>query len=324
MPFYRIFCDFPFSEDDLDYLKEKVSPHKVVLAETPSESAIAAAQSDPGIVEADVAFGQPAVEGIRESKKLRLVQISSAGFTRYDNDPFRALAKDRGFAVCNSSDVHAEACAEHVFAFMLAQSRALPRALASAFANGSPPWNELRNASVPLKGQTVVILGYGAIGTRLTEMLAPFHMHVIAMRRNRRGDEPVEVVTPETLPCALTMADHVINILPDNAASAGFISAQRLGEMKAGAVFYNIGRGTTVDQAALYAALHSGHLAAAWLDVTDPEPLPADHPLRTLPNCYITPHTAGGHRDEARTLIDHFVGNLRRSEKNEPLVNRIM
>jgi phosphoglycerate dehydrogenase-like enzyme len=321
---FRIFCDFPFSEDDLDYLKEKVVPHRVVLAETPSESAIATARPDPSILEADVAFGQPAVEGIETAKKLKLVQVASAGFTRYDNDPFRALARERALAVCNSSDVHSEACAEHVMAFMLAQARALPQALKSAFPNGSEPWNQLRNASVPLVGQTAVILGYGAIGARLVEMLAPFRMHVIAMRRSARGHEGVEVVTPETLPCALTVADHIVSILPDNAASARFINGERLAQMKPGAVFYNIGRGTTVDQEALYASLRSGHLGAAWLDVTDPEPLPADHPLRTLPNCFITPHTAGGHRNEARTLIDHFVANLRRFEKGEPLVNRIM
>src|SRR5262245_63449122 len=82
--------------------------------------------------------------------------------------------------------------------------------------------------------------------------------------------------------------------------------------MKPGAVFYNIGRGTTVDQTALAAALRSGHLAAAWLDVTDPEPLPDDHPLRGLENCHITPHVGGGHHAEAHALVRHFLANLDR------------
>ena len=76
--------------------------------------------------------------------------------------------------------------------------------------------------------------------------------------------------------------------------------------MKAGAVFYNIGRGSTVDQQALVQALRAGHLKAAWLDVTDPEPLPDSHPLLLEPNCFITPHVAGGHRDESSTLVHHF------------------
>jgi phosphoglycerate dehydrogenase-like enzyme len=93
--------------------------------------------------------------------------------------------------------------------------------------------------------------------------------------------------------------------------------------MKPGAVFYNIGRGTTVDQLALAEALEDGRLAAAWLDVTDPEPLPDDHPLWAAPNCHITPHTAGGHTNEGETLVLHFLENFRRFLANEALLDRI-
>jgi phosphoglycerate dehydrogenase-like enzyme len=94
--------------------------------------------------------------------------------------------------------------------------------------------------------------------------------------------------------------------------------------MKQGAVFHNIGRGTTVDQEALADALESGQLAAAWLDVTDPEPLADGHRLWSLENCFITPHTAGGHAFEAGSLVRHFLGNLRRFERGEQLVDQIM
>jgi phosphoglycerate dehydrogenase-like enzyme len=94
--------------------------------------------------------------------------------------------------------------------------------------------------------------------------------------------------------------------------------------MKAGAIFYNIGRGSTVDQSALLEALASGRLRYAYLDVTDPEPLPAEHPLWAQPNCFITPHTAGGAVDEFERLAKHFVGNLRRFEAGERLINRVM
>jgi len=122
----------------------------------------------------------------------------------------------------------------------------------------------------------------------------------------------------------LATADHVVNILPDNAASLRFISGKRLAEMKPGAIFYNIGRGTTVDQEALAASLRSGHLGAAWLDVTDPEPLPEAHPLRTAPRCFITPHTAGGSGNESETLIRHFLKNLKRFLQGAPLTDRVM
>jgi phosphoglycerate dehydrogenase-like enzyme len=85
-----------------------------------------------------------------------------------------------------------------------------------------------------------------------------------------------------------------------------------------------VGRGTTVDQTALLAALQSGRLAAAYLDVTDPEPLPVDHPLWSAPNCYITPHSAGGHRTEPMRLAGHFLDNLRRFERGEPLLDRVI
>jgi phosphoglycerate dehydrogenase-like enzyme len=94
--------------------------------------------------------------------------------------------------------------------------------------------------------------------------------------------------------------------------------------MKPGAIFYNIGRGATVDQEALVAALRSGRLGAAWLDVTDPEPLPPGHPLLRAPNCFITPHTAGGHHNEFEMLARHFLDNFRRFINGAPLRDRVM
>jgi phosphoglycerate dehydrogenase-like enzyme len=94
--------------------------------------------------------------------------------------------------------------------------------------------------------------------------------------------------------------------------------------LQPGSVFYNIGRGTTVDQNALREALRSGRLQAAWLDVTDPEPLPEDHPLWREPNCFITPHVAGGQRDEVKTLVRHFVDNFQRFVRGTPLFDRVM
>jgi phosphoglycerate dehydrogenase-like enzyme len=89
-------------------------------------------------------------------------------------------------------------------------------------------------------------------------------------------------------------------------------------------VFLNIGRGTTVDQDALVSALTGGVMAAAYLDVTEPEPLPADHPLWAAPNCIITPHSAGGHVDEPARLVAHFLDNLTRFRAGQPLRDRVV
>jgi phosphoglycerate dehydrogenase-like enzyme len=111
--------------------------------------------------------------------------------------------------------------------------------------------------------------------------------------------------------------------LPESASTRRFFDSERFGQFKPGARYYNIGRGPTTDQEALRTALTSGRLAAAYLDVTDPEPLPPDHPLWSLPNCYITPHTGGGHVTEPIRTVQHFIDNLRRYERGEPLVDRV-
>lgn len=321
---YRIFTDAPFDDAISDLLREGAAPHEILLPQTRATSVLAKPTADPQFPLADIAFGQPDIASIRDSKRLKWLQISSAGFARYDTPEFRALVAERGLVVTNSSAVYAAACAEHVFVFLLAQSRLLPHGLRSQAPNGSVEWSRLREGSVSLRGQNVVILGFGGIARELMKLLKPFEMKVTAMRRQPRGDEGCPTVMETGLAPVLATADHVINILPDNAASQNFIDVTRLGQMKAGAVLYNIGRGTTVDQSALLAALQSGHLAAAWLDVTDPEPLPSDHPLRAEPHCFITPHIAGGHAREAETLVHHFLANLRRFESGEPLLDRIM
>jgi phosphoglycerate dehydrogenase-like enzyme len=320
----RIFCDAPLSDSALRLLRQGVAPHELVFPRRASESVLARTEPDPAVGTADVAFGQPDVAIVMESERLRWVQLTSAGYTRYDTPDFRSWVRGRGVIVTNSSGVFAEACAEHLFAFMLAQARLLPQALAVRAESGSREWTDLREGCTLLQDQSAIILGFGAIAARLLQLLSPFGMKVIAMRRTRRGDEKVTIVTPDNLRDALAVADHVINILPDNPESLRFISDERLGWMKPGAIFYNIGRGTTVDQQALAESLQSGHLGAAWLDVTEPEPLPDDHPLRKIPNCHITPHTAGGHQNESATLVRHFLENFGRFLTDRPLRDQIM
>jgi phosphoglycerate dehydrogenase-like enzyme len=319
-----IFCDYRLNPADQKLLEEGVAPHHVIFPSQPGATVLVDPAPDPAFAQADVAFGQPAVEAILGSPRLRWAQITSAGITRYDTPEFRAAVKARHLMVTNSSSVFAEACAEHVFSFMLAQARQLPLALRTRVPHSSPEWAKVRSGSRCLKGQTVVILGYGTIAERLVEMLAPFEMKISAMRRAARGFETVPIFVLDKLASRLAEADHVVSVLPENADSRHFINAERLSWMKQGAIFYNIGRGATVDQDALAASLRSGHLAAAWLDVTEPEPLPDGHPLLALPNCFITPHTAGGHAHENESLIRHFLDNFRLFLRGAPLHDRVM
>lgn len=320
----KIFSDSPLSPSDKQFLLEGAAPHEILFPEKAVSSVLGVPQPDVSFHLADIAFGQPDLESIARSERLKWIHVSSAGFTRYDTPDFRRLVAERGLIVTNSSNVYADSCADHVFAFMLAHSRKLPQALQSQAPNASPEWFQLRGESVSLRGQSVVILGFGAIATALVKLLGPYEMTITAMRRSPRGNEGVMTVTPEGLPAALATADHVINILPDNHASRNFINATCIAHMKPGVAIHNIGRGTTIHQDDLLEALRSGQVSAAWLDVTDPEPLPADHSLRREPNCFITPHIAGGHQGESQTLIRHFLKNLRCYNEGMPLTDRIM
>lgn len=321
---HRIFVDLAMSPEVLAHLRAETAGHEIILPAKPVSSVLAKGDLDPQFAAADIAFGQPDVEAITGAPNLKWVHVSSSGITRYDTAEFRALAAERSLPVSNSAQVYHEDCAVHALSFMVAQARQLPNALGSQIANGSAPWNAMRNACRSLRGETVLILGYGAIGSRLAELLAPFGAKVLAYRRKARGDEKVPVVTDANLASVLEQTDHVVNILPESNETRRFFNAERFAGMKSGAVFYNIGRGATVDQDALVAALRSGQVGAAWLDVTEPEPLPADHPLRAEPNCQITPHIAGGHRNETLSLVNHFLENFRRFTSGRPLVDRVM
>jgi len=323
---FRVFVDFAVPADALEMLQAGTKGHQLVFPQKPIASVLSTPEHDPQFATVDIAFGQPDPKAVAEAATLKWIHVSSSGITRYDNPMFRAMVAERKITVTNSADVYDEACAVHVLSFMLAQARNLPRALDSRTANGTDEWRGLRGSSTTLRGQTVLILGFGAIGSRLAELLRPLHMNLIAYRRKARGDEGVPVITtPDQLSRALASeADHIINILPDNAESQRFFDAARFAALKPGAVFYNIGRGATVDQDALLEALRSNRLKAAWLDVTEPEPLPDHHPLRAEPNCFITPHVAGGQAGETKMLVRHFLKNFHAYVHGGPLRDRVM
>ena len=296
-------------------LRKATAAHRLLIGESATPAALA---------QADVAFGQPPVGEAMASERLRWVQLSSAGYGSYDKPDVRAAFARRGAVLTKSSFVYANPCAEHVLAFMLAAARQLPAAFAEQQGARGWPQGPLRERSRLLTGQRVIFFGFGSIGARLVELLAPFTRELTGVRRSPRRDDPIETIDfgDPRLTERLGAADHVVNLLPGIPETAGYFDAALFARFKPGAIFYNVGRGTTVDQVALLAALESRRLGAALLDVTEPEPLPADHPLWRAPNCVITPHTAGGHHDEGDRLVEHFVENLARFERNEAVRDR--
>jgi phosphoglycerate dehydrogenase-like enzyme len=205
---------------------------------------------------------------------------------------------------------------------MMAEARQLPRSLRDQL--GQHRWDTVptRAASFLLEGKKVLLVGYGSIASRLAEMLVPFRMELVGFRRTPRGDEAIEVHPVDKLLAWLPQADFVVNLLPAHSDTVEFFDTIKFAAMKAGAVFINMGRGATVEQSALLAALR-GDLGAAYLDVTSPEPLPPEHPLWTQRNCYLTPHVGGGHGDEYDRLVKHFLANFQRFLHGQSLSGRV-
>lgn len=319
-----IWCNAKFNDAVTRQLTEGTRAHRLIFSRQASANVLTAGAADPELAKADVAFGQPNAADCLGAKQLRWVEVTTAGYTRYDTPEFREAFRARGAAFTNASGVFADPCAQHVLAMMLALGRSLLPSHRDQLTDHSWHYTERRYDSRLLTGQTVVLLGFGAIGRRLAELLAPFGMKLYAVRRSVRSEAGVHVIPEEKISAILPLADHVVNILPDNAGTLNYVNARRLACFKPGAKFYNVGRGTTVDQAALLEALNSGRLGAAYLDVFDPEPLPPEHPLWTAPRCYITPHTAGGRADQDEAIVRHFLGNLTAFEQGGAMTDRVV
>ncbi len=305
-------------------LHEGLRDHRLVVAQTATTSVLIPGQRDEGLFSADIAFGQPDVKDCLAHAGLRWVEVTSAGYTRYDTPDFLEAFRSRGSAFSNMSGVFADPCAQHALAMMLALNRQLLPSHVDQLTDQSWHYTERRYASAILTGQTVLLLGFGAIGRRLADLLAPFGVKVYAVRRQTRSERGVTIIPEEQLTAILPEADHVVNVLPENASTINYVNARRLASFKPGAKFYNVGRGTTVDQTALLDALQSGRLGGAYLDVMDPEPLPPSHPLWTAPRCHITPHIAGGRLDQDEAIVRHFLANLAAFQRGEPMTDRVV
>lgn len=320
----RIWLGQKLNDEQLTRLKRSVEPCEIVPASAQVESVLQATPRDSAIVGCEIAFGQPEVRDVIETQSLKWIALTTAGYTRYDNDEVRAAIAWHDAQLTNASAVYSEPTAQHLLAMMLAITRQLPQAIADQL--GAKSWNQeaIRSRSKLVDSTSVVFLvGFGTIGARLAELLAPFRVKLLGFRRKVRGNESIETLSIEKLDEHLPLADHVVNILPASPSTIGFFDRARFARFKSGSTFYNIGRGDTADPDALFDALDA-NLGQACLDVTTPEPLPSNHRLWTHPRCFITPHTGGGVFNEIDRHVDHFIGNFERFRAGQPLVNRVM
>ena len=321
---FTIWTNAELSIEATDRLNSSVSPHRLLYSANMSSLNLDLGPPDLQLAEADIAFGQPDPEQIIRSPKLRWIHLTTAGYTPYDRSDLRSELRTRDASMTSSSGVYDEPCAQHVLAMMMAFARQLPDSQTVQATDHSWPDTERRRTSFLMNGQTAMIFGFGEIAIRLCELLAPFRMNLIGVRRRARGNESIQIIDESQIGDFLPIADHVINILPANTTTVGYFDSRKFQAMQPSAFFYNIGRGATVDQVALEEALRAGRLASAYLDVMTPEPLPPGHALWDTPNCFITPHSAGGYDGEMMGLVDHFLENLHRFSTRAPLLNRII
>jgi phosphoglycerate dehydrogenase-like enzyme len=214
--------------------------------------------------------------------------------------------------------------AEHVFALILAWIRSLPAALE---AKKKHEWLPFSGYPVEtLKDKTMLIAGYGAIGNAVARIALAFGMKVTGLRRSvAKGgtSQGVVVESASRLRELLPGFDYVVNILPATPETFHIFGKTEFGLMRQGALYINIGRGATTDEAALIEALKARSIAGALLDVTETEPLPTDSPLWDMDNVLLTSHYAGMHPSYGELALNLALDNLRRYEKGEPLRNVI-
>lgn len=260
-------------------------------------------------------------EFLAAATNLRWVQSWSAGVDRYLG--LEGLMQNDAIAFTNMKGAHGPVIAEHVFAMVLSLARQLP---AFHAAQREATWNRRAGrGQFALAESTLVVVGMGGIGREIAKRGRGFEMEVLATVRTRRAapDYVDELGTNEDLDGYLARADVVAIALPLTDETRGLFDAERITKIKPGAVLVNIARGPIVDTEALVAALESGHLKGACLDVTDPEPLPSDSPLWARDDVIITPHTAGAAQLTGERRWALFRENVQRFARGEELVNLV-
>ena len=264
------------------------------------------------LARATVMFGWPRAKALPGCENLKWFQTMWAGADEY------LTVMPEGATLTSSSGSNARSVAEHMLACTLALYRMLPTYRDSQRAH---VW-ENENAMKTLLDATVLVVGAGNIGSTFAKMCKGLGSHTIGVKRSATPVEGFDEVFPlEKLDELLPKADVVALIMPHNPQSVGLMSKERLALMKDDAVLLSFGRGSVLDQDALVETMQGGKLWGAALDVTEPEPLPADHPLWDIPNLIITPHVAGNMLLEVtrRTCIEMAQSNLKKYLAGEKL-----
>ncbi|MDE3074774.1 MAG: D-2-hydroxyacid dehydrogenase [Chloroflexota bacterium] len=251
---------------------------------------------------------------VEAATKVRWVSTHAAGV---DNYPLEYLREHR-VMLTKGAGVSAIPIAESVVLCMLSAAKSFPYFIESSLRH---EWPSRRPPAAELFGSKALIVGYGSIGHAVGERLDSFGVDVTGVRRRAAGE--AGVIGPEEWRSQIGAFDWIVLTAALTAQTRHLIGAEELSHMKSSAWIVNVARGGLIDQEALAASLRRGRPRGAYLDVTYPEPLPAGHPLWSLPNVFISGHSAGRSGRALQRYSDLFLDNLRRFLKQEPLANLV-
>ncbi len=250
-------------------------------------------------------------DAVMAATRARWLHTTLAGLSNVPVD----LARERGIVVTKGTGLTSDAVADYGLMGVLMLAKRVDEIVR---AQDRREWLPRPPCDDDLAGASALIIGFGAIGSRLGARLKACGMIVTGVRR--AADPAPGVIGADDWRARLGEYDYVILAAPETEATVHMIGAAEFAAMKPGARFLNIARGAMVDQEALLAAMRSRHLAGAFIDVTDPEPLPAGHPLWDAPNTIITMHMSGrGNAPTFRRAAERFAANVRRFLAGEPL-----
>ena len=280
-----------------------------------------AARAEAAYFSGDVypVFPKQFFSATRKAPGLKWLQVFNAGV----DHPVFATILERGVRLTTAAGSTAEPIAQTAIAGMLYLARNLPRWIAS---QRSHRWEPMRAPDLPrdLRGQVMVVYGLGQIGTEIARLARALGLYVVGVRRNAgTAGHADEIHTPDQFPELLARCDWLVIACPLTDQTRGMVNADLLAKLPRGTRVINIARGEIVSEPALIAALQSGHLAGAYLDVFAQEPLPGDSPLWDLPNVLVTPHNSRASAGNEARVNAIFLDNLKRWARNQLLVNEI-